>query len=127
MQPTPRILKSIDPNDLIGQVQASLDMGEDLIGSPFVSHENLICQRVSQSIVLYEYMLVVATDLDALQKQEQILTDLGYDYVFDTVMWCGRYLQWMHRLNTSGMTVRDAMVKLAEAFPVVAGGLEMAA
>lgn len=124
MNSTPRILKAVDPNDLVAQVQASLNMGEDLILPPFISEENLICQRVAQSIVLYEYMLIVASDLDSLQKQEQILDELGYDYAFDTIMWCGRYLQWMHRLNSSGMVVRDAMVKLSEAMPMVVDGLE---
>lgn len=117
MKPTPRILKAVDPYDLIAQVQASLEMGEDLIVSPFVSEENLICQRVTQSLVIYEYMLIVASDLDSLQKQEQVLDDLGYDYIFNTILWNGRYLQWMQRLNTAGVTVRDAMVKLAQVIP----------
>lgn len=114
MKPTPRILKAVDPDDLIAQVQASLEMGEDLIQSPFISYEGLICQRVTQSLVIYEYMLIVAVDLDSLQKQEQVLDDLGYDYAFDTILWNGRYLQWMQRLNTTGTIVRDAMAKLAQ-------------
>lgn len=124
MKPTPRILKAVDPDDLIAQVQASLEMGEDLIQSPFISHEGLICQRVTQSLPVYEYMLIVASDLDSLQKQEQVLDDLGYDYAFDTITWCGRYLQWMLRFNSAGVTVRDALVKLAEAMPLVADELE---
>lgn len=124
MKPTPRILKAVNPDDLIAQVQASLEMGEDLILSPFVSEENLICQRVTQSLIIYEYMLVVANDLDSLQKQEQVLDDLGYDYVFDTLLWNGRYLQWMHRLNSAGVTVRDAMVKLSDVIPLVVDELE---
>lgn len=125
MRPTPRILKAVDQDDLIAQVQVSLEMGEDLIVSPFVSDENLICQRVTQSLIIYEYMLVVANDLDSLQKQEQILDELGYDYAFDTILWNGRYLQWMYRLNSAGVTVRDALVKLADVMPaLVADELE---
>lgn len=124
MRPTPRILKAVDPDDLIAQVQASLEMGDDLIQSPFISHEGLICQRVTQSLVIYEYMLIVAVDLDSLQKQEQVLDDLSYDYAFNTILWNGRYLQWMQRLNTTGTIVRDALVKLADAAPMVVDGLE---
>lgn len=117
MKPTPRILKAVDPDDLIAQVQASLEMGEDLIVSPFISEENLICQRVTQSLVIYEYVLIYAKDLDSLQKQERVLDDLGYDYAFNTILWNGFYLQWMQRLNTTGVIVRDAMVKLAQVIP----------
>ncbi len=113
MKPTPRILKALDPQDLLNQVREALEAQEDLHASPFVSHEGLLCQRVISSMCVYEYSLIVAEDLDELEQKEQILTAQGYDLVFDMVMWHGRYLQWMHRFNTAGITVRDAVVKLS--------------
>lgn len=112
MKPTPRIIKAFDPQDLMSQVEASLATGEDLCAPLFVSAEGLLCQRVVSSLCIYEYRLIVAGELDSLELAEQNLTSLGYDYIFDTVMWNGSYLQWMHRMNSAGMTVRDAVVKL---------------
>ena len=113
MKPTPRILKALDPQDLGNQVSAALEAQEDLHASPFVSHEGLLCQRVISSMCVYEYSLIVAEDLDELEQKEQILNAQGYDLVFDTILWQGRYLQWMHRFNTAGIPVRDAVVKLS--------------
>lgn len=111
---TPTILKASDPADLVAQVKQSLEDKKDLYTPLFVSDEGLLCQRVVPAMCVYEYRLIVANDLDDLELQEQNLTVLDFDYMFNTVMWRGKYLQWMSRLNSAGLTVRDAMVKLSD-------------
>ena len=113
MKPTPRIIKAIDPQDLKNQVAQSLAANEDLYAPLFVSAEGLLCQRVVCSTCIFEYHLIVADDLDRLELEEQNLTYLGFDYAFSTVMWNGKYLQWMQKLNDAGVTVRDAVMRLS--------------
>lgn len=111
MNPNPILLKAIDPADLIIQVKENLEQGRDLYTPLFVSHEGLLCQRVVPSLCVYEYQLIIANDLDSLELQERNFTEMGFDYMFNTVMWNAKYLQWMCRLNNAGLTVRDAVAK----------------
>lgn len=105
------LIKAIDPGDLLIQVNERLANGQDLYAPLFVSHEGLLCQRVVKSMCIYEYRLIIANELDDLELQEGNLTEVGFDYIFDTVLWHGKYLQWMCRMNSSGLTVRDAVAK----------------
>lgn len=106
------ILKAIDPHDLIAKVERAISIQYDLYTPLFVSHEGLLCQRVVGTPSLYEYHLIIAQDLDDLALQEQNLSNLGFDFIFNTVMWNAKYLQWMCRVNSKGLTVRDAVARL---------------
>jgi len=110
----PKIIKAIDPADLIVQVRENLEKGRDLYTPLFVSAEGLLCQRVVPALCVYEYQLIIAKDLDDLETQERNMSELGFDYIFNTVMWHGRYLQWMCRMNNAGLLVKNAVVKLAQ-------------
>lgn len=109
-----RILKALDPADLVRQVNDCVksEYPEDLHGQIFVSAEGLICQNVIPSPCIDEYRLIVADDLDDLELQEQNLIALGFDFYLGTVMWNGKYLQWMSRMNESGARVRDAIAQV---------------
>ena len=107
------IVKAIDPADLMIQVNEQLNRGRDLHTSLFISDEGLLCQRMIAAFCLYEYRLIIAKDLDDLNHQEDNAIEMGFDYVFDTVLWNGKYLQWMTRMNSAGWSVRDAVARLS--------------
>lgn len=99
-----------DPEDLIAKVNQTLADKYDIYTSPFVSFEGLLVQRMTPSVGGYEYQLINADNLDDLKTAEENLIELGYDYMFNTIMWYGRYLQWMGRMTDSGLMVRDAVM-----------------
>lgn len=98
-----------DPQDLVAKVNQAIAAKYDLYTSPFVSFDGLLVQRMAPTAGLYEYQLINADNLDDLFLAEENLVSLGYDYVFNTIMWYGRYLQWMGRMTDSGLSVRDAV------------------
>lgn len=109
-----RILKALDPADLVRQVNGCVtsEYSEDPHGQIFVSAEGLICQNVVPSPCRDDYRLIVAKDLDDLEQQEQNLILLGFDFYLGTIMWNGFYLQWMSRMNASVARVRDAITQV---------------
>lgn len=109
----PILLKATDPDDLLRQVRESLHANRDLYTPLFVSEDGLLCQFVVNTICIYEYKLIIANDLDAYEQQVQLLNELDFDFIFNVVMWNGKYLQWMQRMNETGKTVRDAVVSVA--------------
>lgn len=98
-----------DPEDLIAKVNQALADKYDIYTSPFVSFEGLLVQRMTPSMGGYEYQLINADNLDDLKLAEENLIELGYDYMFNTIMWFGKYLQWMGRMTDPGLSVRDAV------------------
>lgn len=98
-----------DPDDLIAKVNQALADKYDIYTSPFVSFEGLLVQRMTPTVGGYEYQLINADNLDDLRLAEENLIALGYDYMFNTIMWYGRYLQWMGRMTDPGLSVRDAI------------------
>lgn len=114
MKPTPRIIKAADPQALLIFVQEALSQTEDLHQPLFVSYEGLLCQPVIAHPGMHDYRLIVARDLLELEVQTQNLTLLDFDPIFNVVLWNGKYLQWMQKLNAAGMTVREAVVKLTK-------------
>lgn len=114
MKATPRLIKAIDPADLLNQVAQCAKEGEDLHTPLFVSEEGLLCQFVVSSICIYEYKLIHARDLDQYELQARNLSLMGFDFIYNQVMWNGWYLQWMQRLNDAGALVRDAAASLAQ-------------
>ena len=107
------LIKAIDPADLLIQVNEQLALGRDVYTSPFVSDEGLICQRMVTSTHVYEYRLIIAKDLDDLYNQENNALEMGFDYIYSTVLWHTKYLQWMTRMNIGGWSVRDALARLS--------------
>lgn len=114
MKPTPRIIKAADPQALLIFVQEALSQTEDLHQPLFVSYEGLLCQPVIAHPGMHDYRLIVARDLLELEVETQNLTLLDFDPIFNVVLWNGKYLQWMQKLNAAGMTVREAVVKLTK-------------
>ncbi len=107
----PKLIKAIDPADLTMQVTENLEHGYEMHTPLFVDQNDLLCQFLVRRPCLYEYALIIANDLDDLETKVRQLVELDFDFIFNTVMWRGKYLQWMCRMNESGLTVRDAVVK----------------
>jgi len=108
----PTLLKAINPADLWNQVNNAIAMNKDMMTPTFVSTEGLLCQWVTPTTCLYEYKLIVALELDDLENQSRNLIELDYDFLFTTVLWNGMYVQWMHRMNNAGLTVKSIATKL---------------
>ncbi len=112
MKPLQTIVIAKDPADLLIQVMERITLGGDLYTPLFVSHEGLLCQRMIPTLCVYKYRLIIAQDLDDLANQERNMIELGFDYMFNTVLWNAKYLQWMSRMNESGARVRDAIAQV---------------
>jgi len=115
------LIKATDPLDLSNQVIDALKQGYDLYTPLFVSEEGLLCQFMIPMLNIYKYKLISAKDLDDLELQANNLIALGFDFLYNTVMWRGFYLQWMSCMNETGATIREAVASLkadqaAEAF-----------
>lgn len=98
-----------DPSDLVTKVNEALAEKQDLFAPLFVSYDGMLVQRMTTTISPYEYRLVNAADLDDMKTQEENLILLGFDYAFSTVLWYGRYLQWMCRWEDSDLNVHKAV------------------
>ena len=109
------LIKAIDPADLMIQVNEQITKGYDLHTAPFVSEEGLICQRMVPfaEISAYEYRLVIAHDLDDLYNQENNAIEMGFEYSFSTVLWHGKYLQWMFRTKIINSAFSDTIFENA--------------
>lgn len=114
MKPIPTLIKAIHPADLLAQVKEAIAIGNDMIAPTFVSHEGLICQFVVPTLCLYEYKLITAMELDDLESQAAHLIEQDYDFLFNVVLWNGMYLQWMQRMNNTGLMVAKAATRIAE-------------
>lgn len=106
-----KLIKAVDPLDLGNQVLAELKNGRDLYTPLFVSEDGLLCQFVIPMLSIYTYRLIIADDLDDLELQANNLIALDFDFMFSVVLWGGKYLQWMSRMNETGKTVKEALVK----------------
>ncbi len=98
-----------DPEELIEKVNQGIEDGFDLHTSLFATFEGKLCQRMVRGRCPYEYRLIHVNSIDDLKTEETNLTLLGYDYVFNTVMWHGEYLQWMCRSKPVASSVREAV------------------
>lgn len=104
-----RTIYASDAQDLIDQVNQAIEQKFDLYTCPFVSYDGLLVQRMSPTGGFYEYQLIHVNNLDDLKTAEENLIALGYDYVFNTIMFGGEYLQWMGRIAKPELSVRDAV------------------
>jgi len=98
-----------DPKELVAKVSKALAEKHDLHAPLFVGYDGMLVQRMIATTSNYSYSLVNAADLDDLTTQEENLILLGFDYAFSTVLWYGRYLQWMCRWNNNDISLRDAV------------------
>lgn len=110
-----KLIKAIDPADLSTQVTENLEQGYEMHAPLFVDHDGLLCQFLVRRPCLYEYALIIANNLDDLETKVQQLVELDFDFIFNTVMWHGKYLQWMCRMNQSGLAVREVVTAFANA------------
>ena len=91
-------LQSKWAQDLQSDVLGALAKGFDLQGG-LVAAGNEIGQWVVESMVLYDYRLVIADSTEILNALVDGLTAEEWDFYRDTVMFEGNYLQWMLREN----------------------------
>lgn len=98
-----------DEQELIEKVERAIADGFDLYTSLFATYEGQLCQRMVPTTYPFEYKLISANSVDDLALEETNLRLLGYDYFANTVMWRGKYLQWMCRMKRVASTVRDAV------------------
>ena len=106
----PTLLRASDAIDLREQVAKAIAGGKDMYAPLFSDYGGLLCQFVVPGFCLYEYRLIEALDLDDLETQAQSLTLLGFDFMFNTVLWQGKYLQWMQRMSERGEFVKGMIV-----------------
>lgn len=98
----PSLLRAKDPISLYNEVCDAIQKGKDLHAPLFADGNGVLCQFVVPSLCLYEYRLIEALDVDDLETQVQSLANLGFDFMFNTVQWNGKLLQWMARMSEKG-------------------------
>jgi hypothetical protein len=98
-----------DPAALVAAVQDEIMKGNDLHAPLFVALTGELCQYMVPGKCLYTYHLIDAVDLADLDTQVQNMAALGFDFIFNTVMWNGHYLQWMCRMNSMGQSLTEAL------------------
>lgn len=106
----PTLLRASDAIDLREKVAQAITDGKDLYTPLFSDYSGELCQFVIPSICLYEYRLIEALDLEDLEAQARSLVTLDFDFMFNTVLWQGKYLQWMTRMNERGTSVKEMIV-----------------
>lgn len=94
----PILIRAKDTADLQAQVKVKLSEGMDLYSPLFASEYGGLCQWMVGSQSIYEYALIDAAELSELEILARSLTEHGFDFVFNTVLWRGRYVQWMCRM-----------------------------
>lgn len=110
----PRLIKAVDPVHLIDEVKKAIQHGEDMVTPTFVSNDGLLCLWVAPIRSLYEYRLITADNLETLEMQVANLSELHFDFLFNTTNWNSMYLQWMQRMTGSGLAVREVVKKVAQ-------------
>jgi len=105
----PTLIRAKDTADLLKQVREQLEAGRDLYSPLFASEYGYLCQWMVESPTVYEYRLIDADELSDLELQVKNLTELGFEFMFNTVLWQGRYLQWMSKWNNFGQAVKEAI------------------
>lgn len=109
MKSFPTLLRASDAADLRQKVGQAMKDSKDLYTPLFVDYSGELCQFVwPVSFCLYEYRLIEAIDLEILDAQVRGLWELNFEAMFNTVLWQGKYLQWMQRMNEAGLKVKDA-------------------
>lgn len=106
----PTLLRASDASDLREKVAQAIADGKDLYTPLFNDYSGELCQFVIPSVCLYEYRLIEALDLEDLEAQARGLVALDFDFMFNTVLWQGKYLQWMQRMNERGTSVKEMIV-----------------
>ncbi len=114
MKSFPKLLRASDAADLREQTTQAIANGFDLYTPLFTDYSGELCQFVVRvGFCLYEYRLIEALDLEDLELQVVNLNALDFDFLFSAVLWNGKYLQWMQRMNESGETIKKAVVATA--------------
>jgi hypothetical protein len=109
MSVLPTLIRAKDTADLLKQVREQLEAGRDLYSPLFASEYGYLCQWMVKSPTVYEYRLVDVESLTDLELQVGDLAELGFELMFNTVLWQGRYLQWMSKWNNFGQAVKEAV------------------
>lgn len=122
----PTLLQASTPTQLFDLVNQSLK--ENDLYAPLFVDNGTLCQWMVPGVSLYEYKLIDAADLIELESKVQSLSALGYEFMFNTVHWNGRLVQWMQRMNSRGLDVKDVLVEsLQMRSEAVETGLRMVA
>jgi hypothetical protein len=110
------LLRAENAADLRLKVDTSIGNGHDIHSNIFIDPgTGLLCQWMSPRHSRYEYRLIEAGDLESFEMHVHSLTVMGFDFLFSTVVWDGKLLQWMHRfyadqqfvVNTVGASLLD--------------------
>lgn len=112
---SPVMVVASGPAELADAVTELVRNNHDLYTQPFVTNDGQLCQYLVPSACLYEYALIHASELVEFNDQVQMLSALGYDFMFSTLLWNGDYVQWMGRMTEIGNSVRDVMSTVADA------------
>jgi len=106
----PSLLQAKNPAELFDKVQKSIAEQHDLYASPFVD-DDIICQWMCPGLCLYEYRLIDAADPIDLEANVQGLSMLGFELMFNLVRWNGRLVQWVQRMNSDGLGVKEVLTE----------------
>lgn len=94
----PYLIKAVDPQHLLEQVNSALNNNHDMISPTFGSYDGRLCQWMAPVVSLYEYRLIATTNVEALEtRAREWIAELDFDFFHHTVMWNSLYLQWMCR------------------------------
>ena len=93
------LLRAENAADLRNKVNMTIADGFDIQTNVFVDPDtNLLCQWMAPRYSRYEYRLIEAENLERFEMHVHGLTVFGFDFMFSSVLWDGKYLQWMHRI-----------------------------
>lgn len=92
------LLRAESAADLRNKVDASIANGHDLHSNIFIDPTtNLLCQWMTPRQSRHEYRLIESSNLEELENHVHNYTVLSFDFMYSTVVWNGKLLQWMYR------------------------------
>ena len=93
------LLRSETTVDLYQKVMQSIGNGNDILTNVFADEASgLLCQWMAPRYSRYEYRLIEAANLEDFEAQVHGMTVMSFDFMFNTVLWNGKILQWMYRV-----------------------------
>lgn len=114
------LLRAENAADLRNKVNLTIADGFDIQSNVFVDPgTNLLCQWMAPRYSRYEYRLIEAETLEQFEMHVHGLSVFGFDFMFSSVLWDGKYLQWMHRICGD----EDFVVKAEPSFALLDHGV----
>ncbi len=88
---------AVTPSVLYGEVLHQIAHGFDIQTRTAVSFENELFLYMTPRVCVSEYVLVEATNLNDLHRTVAHCNTMGFQLIFDVVLFKGFYLHWMAR------------------------------